>query len=161
MFLSRHVANSVIKACRKNGVQDVTPLKLQKLIYFLHGWHLVFTDTPAVSERFYAWKYGPVLDSVYREFRHFGSAAITSYATEFDPTVNENIAYVVGDDTDDGKRFNEVLKNVLKSYEHLNGLQLSALSHAEGSPWAKASQNSVIEDTAIQQYFSKLSAAKK
>jgi len=75
MFLSRHVANSVLQACRARGIKDITPLKLQKLIYFLHGWHLAFTDKPAVSERFLAWRYGPVLDSIYREFRHFAISA--------------------------------------------------------------------------------------
>ena len=117
------------------------------------------TKQPAVSERFYAWRFGPVLDSVYREFRHFGSAPVTDYAVEFDPVSRANIAYIVGDDAKDGKSFNETLQRVLTSYGHLNGLQLSALSHAAGSPWALTAQSAVIEDKDIQRYFESLSAA--
>lgn len=156
MFLSRHVANSVIQACRARGIKDVTPLKLQKLIYFLHGWHLAFTEKPAVSERFLAWRYGPVLDSVYREFRHFGSAPITDYATEFDPISGKNIAYVIGDSNADSKKFGETLSNVLNSYGHLGGLQLSALSHAQGSPWQTTEQSTIIDDAVVRDYFKAL-----
>jgi uncharacterized phage-associated protein len=160
MFLSRHVANSVISACRERGIADITPLKLQKIIYFLHGWHLVFSGKPAVSERFFAWRYGPVLDSVYREFRHFGSAPITAYATDFDPESKKNFAYVIGNSTrsGSGKQFNEILEKVLDSYGSMDGLELSALTHAQGSPWAKTPLNNAIDDNVIEQYFKALTS---
>jgi uncharacterized phage-associated protein len=44
-------------------------LKLQKLMFYADAWHHVFFDRPLTPEPFEAWVHGPVLRSVWNEFR--------------------------------------------------------------------------------------------
>ena len=39
-------------------------VKVQKLLYYCHGWHLAFTGNPMFSERVEAWELGPVVPAV-------------------------------------------------------------------------------------------------
>ncbi len=41
---------------------DVTPLKLQKLLYYCQGYALALTGKPLFPEPVEAWRYGPVVD---------------------------------------------------------------------------------------------------
>ncbi len=40
----------------------LTQLSLLKLLYFAHGWYLVYFAQPLVRQDFKAWKYGPVVE---------------------------------------------------------------------------------------------------
>lgn len=55
---------------------DLSNLKLQKLLYYAQGHHLARTGEPLFPEAIEAWSHGPVVPSVYRKFREFGSADI-------------------------------------------------------------------------------------
>ena len=51
-----------------NGLQaeefDVTPLKLQKLLYYCQGYALAFTGKPLFLEPIEAWRFGPVVNNI-------------------------------------------------------------------------------------------------
>src|SRR5690348_2726800 len=79
----RAVANYFLDLASVDG-ESISPLKLQKLLYFGHGWHLAITGEPLLSERIRAWKYGPVVESIYYQFRRFGNRPITTRAGELD-----------------------------------------------------------------------------
>ena len=56
---------------------DITPMKLQKLLYFAHGYHLaVFGNPLIIGEDFEAWKDGPVVKGIYESFSSFGNKHI-------------------------------------------------------------------------------------
>src|SRR5690348_8551505 len=63
---------------RRSGASGrlLTNLSVQKLAYFCHGWHLALKGTPLASEKFAAWKFGPVLPSVYHKLKVFSSNPI-------------------------------------------------------------------------------------
>lgn len=49
---------------------SISPLKLQKMLYYIQAWHLVyFQKTPLFSDIPEAWVNGPVYDTVYRKFK--------------------------------------------------------------------------------------------
>src|ERR1041385_1190632 len=58
----------------------IEPLKMQKLVYFAHGWYLAFTGKPLLNEFVEAWQYGPVIPDLYHAFKHYGSQPITERA---------------------------------------------------------------------------------
>src|SRR5256885_15287234 len=62
--------------------KSVTPMKLQKLIYFAHGWYWAIKNEPLIDESVEAWKYGPVIPSVYHAFKHYGTDSIKSLKTD-------------------------------------------------------------------------------
>jgi uncharacterized phage-associated protein len=52
--------------------RELTPMKLIKLIYLAHGWRLGWTQLPLIGEAIKAWKYGPVIESLYQSFKRYG-----------------------------------------------------------------------------------------
>ncbi|MDR1873131.1 MAG: DUF4065 domain-containing protein [Deltaproteobacteria bacterium] len=54
-----------------NDNSNLTHLKIQKLLYYIQGWYLAYFDCPLFEDNIEAWKYGPVIDSIYRSLRRY------------------------------------------------------------------------------------------
>ena len=65
-YSAKAVANTLLSRSKELGINDITPMKLQKLIYYAHGWLLAFLGTALIKEGVQAWKYGPVIHTVSR-----------------------------------------------------------------------------------------------
>ena len=86
-YSAKAVANYFLAKYGKHGI---TPLKMQKLVYLSHGWYLAFYDEPLVDDEYAeAWRYGPVFDSLYHEFKHRGRLPITNPARDIDLDLKE------------------------------------------------------------------------
>jgi uncharacterized phage-associated protein len=152
-----YVANSFLARARQEGIKDVDPLKIQKLVYFFHGWFLATRDAPGVGELFEAWPYGPVLSSLYRQFKNCGSRPIEGYALDLDPTTGEYRSLMI---SPEDIRFTEVFERVWNRYKNLSGLQLSSLTHEAGTPWYSARHAGLayLSNDEIGAYFRKLAS---
>ena len=53
---------------------DMTHMKLQKLLYYCQGFSLVLLGHPLFPEVIEAWLHGPVVPVVYQAFKHYGKA---------------------------------------------------------------------------------------
>jgi len=126
------MANTVLKKSFNEEI-DVTPMKLQKLLYFIYRDYLKSTDIRLFSERFECWRYGPVLSSIYAEFKSFGAKPITKFARNADGS---------GDFVDLKKvpTLKKVVNNVWDDYKDASGIELSEITHQKGSAWYKAFQ---------------------
>jgi len=146
------VANTFLLRAKEDGVFDIDQLKIQKLVYNLHGWHLAVTDEPAVGEMFEAWPMGPVLSSLYQKFKSYGKSKIDRYAKDIDPQTGEEKALAIAPSDE---RFYKIFNAVWARYKNFSGLQLSALTHAEGTPWSKARASGLqyIDDDDIREHF--------
>lgn len=130
--------------------ESVTPMKLIKLSYIAHGWHLAVLDTPLINENVQAWKYGPVFESLYHAFKRFGNNPIPpNAAMEFNYSTS-----------DFEPKTRALLEKVWEKYSPLNALQLSALTHQQGTPWYDTwegtqfeRQNVVISNDAIKVFY--------
>ena len=80
------VVNSLLERAFREGRSDMTAVKMQKMLFFLNGWHLAITGGPCIDRPFDVWKYGPVVPSVYYRLQHFGGGPITEYLQDYDPT---------------------------------------------------------------------------
>ncbi|MDP2247969.1 MAG: DUF4065 domain-containing protein, partial [Nitrosomonadales bacterium] len=69
MTTAINVARYIIRKFQDAG-DPVTNLKLQKLLYYVQGWHLGIYNTPAFEDDFQAWVHGPVVPSTFQEYRH-------------------------------------------------------------------------------------------
>lgn len=129
-FDARQIANYFITKSLDVGV-PLDHVKLQKLIYFGHGWHLAEFDSALIRNRIEAWEYGPVVKVVYDEFSKFGSSAITSFAKQLNletgqyeiaaPALSPAVA--------------TLLSNVFSFYAKIQPFDLSRLTHVAGGPW--------------------------
>ena len=127
---------------------NVTPLKLIKLAYISHGHHLAFLNQPLFNDEVKAWPYGPVVESIYHAVRHFKRRQIIKEL--FDGPV----------DCDTGNDANRVIDLVVSAYDRYDGLQLSAITHKNGSPWHIAIQKygkwETIPNCLIKDHYRKI-----
>ena len=63
--------NYIIEYKNKDGnrIDDLTNLKLQKLLYFAYGIHLSLFNEKLFNDEIQAWTLGPVVKKVYEEFK--------------------------------------------------------------------------------------------
>lgn len=156
------VANYLLSLSSAEGI-DLTPMKLQKLVYIAHGWHLALRGDPLVTDEYAeAWDYGPVFPSVYYEFRRFGRNPVDGPAADvvlFDDGSTEFITPTI-EDAEPLTR--EVVDRVWQVYKEFDGLQLSDMTHATGTPWyetrlrAKGFRNTAIPNDLIEDHYSEL-----
>ena len=108
-------------------LEEVTPLMLQKLLYFTQGIHFALYVGPIFSEDCRAWVHGPVYHEVYDLFRDF----------KYNPIDDARFALLEGIAdalTDDEKRSVELVVNTFGMY---SGKVLELITHNE-EPWKEA-----------------------
>jgi uncharacterized phage-associated protein len=125
MYNSFQIANYFIKSSQNTGV-ELTPMKLIKLCYIANGWHLGLFDDQLLDEITYAWKYGPVIDSIYKEFRKFGSSQIQELYSDSE----NNNCYPLPDE-----KIKPFLDKIWEVYSKYDGIQLSVMTHQPNTPW--------------------------
>lgn len=131
------VANWFLDRAETEG-KTLDPLKLQKLLYFAQGWHLVLAGHPLIDELFEAWDYGPVLPSIYHAFQDVGADAIRARACRLDPVRLVMVTPRLPADAG----MERLLEQVWVAYGGLTGLELSHLTHQPGSPWKQTRRQS-------------------
>ena len=158
MYSAKAVANYFLDKGNEDGIL-ITPMKVIKLVYLAHGWYLAFTDEPLIDDYVEAWTYGPVIPTLYHEFKLWGSFPIDEHAKE-----RRGLKKVVA--TIEGKPENTsfptvpFLNRIWAVYKEYTALELSALTHIEGTPWFTTINNSshkgkgaLIDDHLIRDYY--------
>jgi uncharacterized phage-associated protein len=146
-YFASQIANYFIERGSRENVK-VDPLKLQKLVYLAHGWHLLFENAPLIREQIEAWRYGPVVPYLYRLARRYGSLSIGSRLPEpqgglpIDP------------------RTERLLNEIWRVYGQKSGIELSMLTHEPGYAWDLTRRSNetpwndaIIENSLIQDEF--------
>lgn len=149
MVSALNVANSVLKRGFSENI-DITPMKLQKLVYLVYKKYYQDTSRILFQDRFEVWKYGPVVRSIYDEFKEYGGNAIKQYYREKDGSV-----LVV--DEKNASNFRECINAIWNKYKLYDGIPLSAMTHKEGSAWYKAAKKRdaylSLEDIKTEEVF--------
>jgi len=157
MYPAEKIANYFIL----KGLLDekpVTHLKLQKLVYFAHGWHLAMYNTPLIDEEVQAWKYGPVILSLYHKLKHYGKTPINMTIPET-PKETGLSSQPNGELGEDMRKF---LDFIWRVYGRHTAVDLATLAHVSDSPWAKTIEangggfmirDAVIGNELIKEYF--------
>lgn len=101
--------------------QELSAMKLQKLLYYSQAWHLVWDEEPLFADQIQAWANGPVVPAVYDH--HRGRFSIREWPWGDPDALTEDEA--------------ETVDVVLQSYGGLDGRKLSYLTHSE-DPWRNA-----------------------
>ena len=139
---ARSVANVLIQKAKDAG-EPITPLQIQKLLYFSHGWMLALHDKPLLNEEFQAWRYGPVMPVVYYNLSYYGG----------DPVE----ALILGGAGELTSEEESVIDQVFELYRPYDGMELSRMTHAKGTPWRQTwdrrKRAAIIPDYLIKRYF--------
>lgn len=130
------IANKIISKTDLEHGDTISNLKLQKMMYYQQGFHLAYFGTPLFDEDIVAWQYGPVVPSVYKEYKSFESNSIS--------TSKEGIS--LSDDEE------ELFNNVYEEYNQFSAVALMKMTHEE-SPWKTTEINSVISRDKMIAFF--------
>lgn len=154
------IANYFIDLAGKNN-EKIKPLRLMKLVYIAHGYILAILNKSALNKRFdrvEAWKFGPVIPSVYHSFKIYGSDDIKEKTKIFTDEYSEEIPKIE-EPTLEGEEERKVCDFVWKNYRSYSGSDLVTMLHREGTPWSivyQKGQNVEIPDELTKVYYSNL-----
>lgn len=136
----------------------LTPLQVIKMVYIAHGYSLAIHGRPLVDESIEAWKYGPVVPSVYHRAKKYGGSQITrllyfGIKTDGADSVKKMFdEYIPPEDM-------AVLEGVLEVYGEFTGSELINMTHGSDSPWKYYRphiSNLKIPDDAIKAHYVKV-----
>lgn len=127
--------------------EDITPLALQKALYYIQGFYYAFYKSFLFSEECEAWVHGPVYRDIYYKYRDY----------RFDPIEGNNEF----DETTFTSSEKAILDSIIKNICCYSGKVLESFTHSE-LPWlstrgelpeGKASSK-IIPKEQIGDYFS-------
>lgn len=135
------VANYLLGEC-----EDITPLALQKLLYYVQGFYYAFVNRFIFEESCEAWVHGPVFRDIYFKYREyrFDPISVCDTVDDFNLAVSEKA----------------IIDSVIKNLSCYSGKILEVFTHAE-TPWLStrgdlpisASTNRKIDNKLIGDYF--------
>jgi uncharacterized phage-associated protein len=144
VYDSNSIANYLIEKAIPHGGLDA--LQVLKLVYIAHGFVLGIKGIPLLEDDIEAWKYGPVVRSIY--------AALPGGSTSIMAPVG-NVSAAQLDATEKG-----IVDTVYNLYGKHSGLFLSNLTHRPGSPWHKVwttyGRNAVIPRDLIERHYERI-----
>ena len=146
MSTAGKIAKYIIAIFQGAG-DPIDNLKLQKLLYYVQGWHLVAFDKPAFNERIEAWAHGPVQPATYGDYKHYRWSPISVEVAV--PELDADLA--------------DLIKEVLDAYGGETGYELELRTHRE-PPWLEArgdtpegqESNAIITQASMKKYFKSL-----
>lgn len=116
------VANFFLKIVDRDLGSAITPLKMQKILYYAQGYYLARYNKPLFNEDFQAWAHGPANPKIYDKYKQYGSSSIDEIVDElyeFDDTITK------------------FLFDIWNTFGIYDGKYLEQLTHTE-EPWIKA-----------------------
>lgn len=121
-----------------------TPMHVLKLVYLCHGWMLGIFGRSLIVEPVEAWRYGPVVPTVYHTYKSFRGNPIVTVAVDHSALLDEEQ--------------NELLEAVLDAYEDYSAWDLSAITHQPGTPWYKVyrdgrGEGAIIPNPMIRKHY--------
>lgn len=134
------VAEYVVKYESEHGYL-INNLKLQKILYFLQAQFVVFAGKSLFEEDLIAWDIGPVVNSVWLEYRRFGGASIFIHPKNYR---NEYIA----------NEHRKMIDEFLEYIRPYSSTQLVDICHGQ-KPWqnARIRWNNVISLDELKDFF--------
>ena len=108
-------------------LEEVTPLMLQKLLYFIQGVYSALYGKPIFEEDCRAWVHGPVYPEVYELFRDF----------KYNPIDDARFALLEGTTDALTEEEKKVIDLVVNTFGMYGGKVLERITHNE-EPWKEA-----------------------
>ena len=140
--------------------KPVRPLKLMKIVYIAYGYGLAMLHKSLIDERFdkvEAWKYGPVIPSVYHSFKNYRENPITAKTVVIEDDDKGKVEFVEPQLSDSNAR--ALCDYVWNRYNTYSDLELVSLLHGKGTPWGmvyEEGKNNTIPEFLTERYYTRL-----
>lgn len=129
------LCNNILIRSWRDSV-PISPMKLQRILYYICVKYAQNTGNSPISEDFEVWKYGPVVPSVYAKFNCFGKRPIKT----FSKNAGGNIQIM---DEELAPRLSAIIDEVWNQLKHYSGIELSKKTQQKNSGWYLAYQNNL------------------
>lgn len=138
------IADKIILRTDMEKGDIISNLKLQKLLYYVQGYHLAFFNEKLFDNSIEAWTYGPVVPDVYRRFKENGPNAIM-----LDPLEHKEIQL--------NPEQEDMFEQVMNEYGKFSAIKLMEMTHKE-TPWKEAAEkpDKVISTVTMKEFFARL-----
>jgi len=125
--------------------QIIQQMRLQKLVFFAHGWHLAIYDSEFTTDKPEAWELGPIYVSLFVATSIYGCQPI------------KDRLLPAGEDRINATQ-DSLIKRVFEVYRGLNEFELVAQTHKRNSPWHQVyskhgEKRCVIPPRSIKEHF--------
>lgn len=162
MYINASIcANFFLEQSNKEGL-PLTLMKLLKMVYIAHGWSLAILNKGILeNEKVKAWQHGPVIESLYHEFKHFKNKPISgwSQSTIEDTDIGFEVEtlFLEKIDIENKENLLKIFQTVWDSYKNYSAWGIVQKTHEKGTPWeqtySEEKRGLIIEDELIQTYY--------
>lgn len=124
----------------------ISPLKLQKILYFAQAVFLSIKSSPLFEDEILAWKYWPVIESIYRTFKSNWSTPLKK-----EDILNEEFKSIIEEDK-------KLLDEIYKEFWKYSAWELVDITHNH-KPWKESFEdwkNNIISKDNIKEYYKNL-----
>lgn len=104
-----------------DSFEDLTNMKINKLLYFAQGHCLQKTGRPLFPDKIEAWRHGPIIEAVYQAYRKYGDSPIS----EYNPAILDQVSTAEKD----------LLFDIAREYGRYTASALRNLTHVVDGPW--------------------------
>lgn len=147
-FLAKNFSESKINSVG-DEYEGISPLKMQKLLYYAQGIHLALNNSTLFNEKIEAWQHGPVVSSVYQEYKNCGNHFISPVFDKDDEILISSI--------ENTPTAIESLELTYSNFAIYTAWQLRNMTHEKDTPWnitvSKDGLGSTIDNNLIKEYF--------
>lgn len=144
MLSAKKVAEYFLAKTEPDYEEYISNLKLQKILYYAQGFYLAIHNKRLFADSIEAWTHGPVVETLYHEYKESGSKAI-------DPPESIDLSIYNKETTD-------LLDEVWQVYGQYSAYKLRNLTHEE-PPWKdafKRTPGNLISPDSMRKYFKTL-----
>jgi uncharacterized phage-associated protein len=138
MLSALRVAECFLHIAGQQVECDITPLKLQKLLYYAEGLSLALRGQSLFSEPILAWRYGPVVRDVFKTYEYAGRNSIPCPADFDEGGISE-------DDM-------QIIETAMKFYGGFSAERLVDMTHSE-YPYINTPRNDAINREIMKKFF--------
>jgi phage-associated protein len=137
-MLSAHdVADFFLSPVAEEEGEQITNLKLQKLLYYAQGYSLAILDRPLFADKIENWPHGPVIPCVYQTYKQYGAGLLP-------------VTYLEPDKYQADELY--ILNRVRTEQGRYTAWALREKTHQE-APWQSTLRGQEISREFIREYF--------
>lgn len=138
IFKALDIARKILSRVDVEHGDTISNLKLQKLLYYVQGFHLASFGRALFEEDMIAWTYGPVVPEVYDVYKKYRYRDI-------------NTAGII-DDVELLPQEAALFDKVYLEYSRYSAVALMQMTHTAG-PWLNHNVGEVLPKDEIRSYF--------
>ena len=138
------VANFFVELAGQNGEDEISNMKLNKLLYFAQGHYLAKTGKPLFDDDIEAWDFGPVIPAIYHKYKICGKNHIVAEGKDDISSSFTDEEYAL-------------LLDIAREYCKYTASYLMSKTHEPETPWAlvweREKRNAKIDNEIIKAFF--------